>query len=89
MVEYHCNACDWEGEPIYVYVCPACRTGHRRRLIKRKGGEEWECPNCSLRGTPDQFLYEPECPICGNQYIYEKEKVPQVSGIKGLGLGSK
>lgn len=70
----YCNACGWNGEPITVPVCPACRTGHRRRLMSRKSGKEYECPNCSLRGPPDTFLMEKECPNCGNQHLYESEE---------------
>jgi DNA-directed RNA polymerase subunit RPC12/RpoP len=41
--------------------------------MPRGGGKEYECPNCTLRGTRDIFLMEKECPECGNQYLYESE----------------
>lgn len=71
MTKYYCNACDWTGEESALKVvplCPVCRCGHRIRLMP-KGNNVYECPNCSMIYQEGEWIPDPECPVCANQYL--------------------
>jgi len=76
--KYLCSVCGYEEKntvPDYFYVCPVCRAGGSRFLVKR--GERIRALDPELP-NPDDYDDEiaalPRCPKCGSTQLGEGKR---------------